>query len=60
MIHVKNVKYATKFLFVLSLFFLNMSVILKKKSETVQKSLNLGEALDTPRPDLPSGSVSGV
>lgn len=41
-------------------FFLICQLYLKKKSEMVQKSLNLGEALDTPRPDLPSGSVSGV
>lgn len=49
------------YFFSLSFFFLNMSVTLKKKkSEVVQRSLNLREALDSSRPDLSSGSVSVV
>ena len=35
-------------------------MVKKKKSEVVQKSLNLREALDTPRPALSSGFISVV
>lgn len=60
LIHVKNVKYATKFLFVLSLFFFLICQLCLKKIRSGSEVFEPQRALDTPRPDLSSGSVSVV